>query len=82
MPLLRERTRLPVIVDPSHGVGVRSAIPAMAMAAVAAGADQSIIECHADPGAAKSDGFQALAPGEMVSLGAQIHSVARAVGRA
>jgi 3-deoxy-7-phosphoheptulonate synthase len=82
VPLLRERTRLPVIVDPSHGVGVRSAIPAMALAAVAAGADGLIIECHADPGAAKSDGFQALAPREMVALGARVRAVAAAVGRA
>jgi 3-deoxy-7-phosphoheptulonate synthase len=82
VPLLRERTRLPIIVDPSHGVGVRSAIPAMAMAAVAAGTDGLIIECHADPGAAKSDGFQALAPKEMAALGAQLRAVARAVGRA
>jgi 3-deoxy-7-phosphoheptulonate synthase len=81
VPLLKERTRLPIIVDPSHGVGVRSAIPAMALAAVAAGADGLIIECHADPGAAKSDGFQALAPREMVALGERIRAVAAAVGR-
>jgi 3-deoxy-7-phosphoheptulonate synthase len=81
VPLLRERTRLPIVVDPSHGVGVRSAIPEMALAAVAAGADGLIIECHADPGAAKSDGFQALSPVEIVSLGARIRRVAEAVGR-
>jgi 3-deoxy-7-phosphoheptulonate synthase len=81
VPLLRARTRLPIIVDPSHGVGVRSAIGPMALAAVAAGADGLIIECHADPGSAKSDGFQALAPPEMVALGAQVRAVAAAVGR-
>ncbi len=81
VPLLRERTRLPVIVDPSHGVGVRSAIPTMAVAAVAAGADGVIVECHADPGAARSDGFQALTPPEMESLGARMRQVAVAVGR-
>ncbi len=81
VPLLRECTRLPILVDPSHGVGVRCAIPAMALAAVAAGADGLIIECHSDPGVAKSDGFQALAPAEMVALGAQMRAVAAAVGR-
>jgi 3-deoxy-7-phosphoheptulonate synthase len=81
VPLLRARTRLPIIVDPSHGVGVRSAIGPMSLAAVAAGADGLIIECHADPGLAKSDGFQALAPREMVALGAQVRTVAVAVGR-
>jgi 3-deoxy-7-phosphoheptulonate synthase len=82
VPLLRERTKCPIVVDPSHGVGVRTAIPAMALAAVAAGADGLIIECHADPGAAKSDGFQALPPAEMAALGARVRAVAAAVGRA
>jgi 3-deoxy-7-phosphoheptulonate synthase len=82
VPLLRERTHLPIVVDPSHGVGVRTAIPEMALAAVAAGADGLIIECHADPGAAKSDGFQALSPEQMQSLGGRMRKVAEAVGRA
>jgi 3-deoxy-7-phosphoheptulonate synthase len=81
VPLLRERTRLPIVVDPSHGVGVRSAIPAMALAAVAAGADGLILECHPDPGVAKSDGFQALAPCELTQLGLRVRQVAGAVGR-
>jgi 3-deoxy-7-phosphoheptulonate synthase len=81
VPLLGQRTRLPVAVDPSHGVGVRGAIPAMALAAVAAGADAVMIECHPEPGAARSDGFQALTPEELVALGGKLRAVAAAVGR-
>jgi 3-deoxy-7-phosphoheptulonate synthase len=81
VPLLRERTSLPIFVDPSHGVGVRSAIAAASLAAIAAGADGLILECHADPGVAKSDGFQALSPAELVSLGGRMRKVAVAVGR-
>jgi 3-deoxy-7-phosphoheptulonate synthase len=81
VPLLRARTKLPVAVDPSHGVGVRSAILPMALAAVAAGADALMVECHPDPGSAKSDGFQALTPAELVTLGERVMRVAEAVGR-
>jgi 3-deoxy-7-phosphoheptulonate synthase len=81
VPLLRDRTHLPIAVDPSHGVGVRSAIGPMTMAAVAAGADAVMIECHPDPGTAKSDGFQALTPKELVRIGASLRAVATAVGR-
>lgn len=76
VPLLRERTKLPIIVDPSHGVGVRSAIPAMALAAVAAGADGLMLECHPDPGIAKSDGFQALLPEQLAELTTKARAVA------
>ena len=81
VPLLRARTRLPIAVDPSHGVGVKSAIAPMAFAAVAAGADAVMVECHPDPGTARSDGFQALDPGELSVLGARLRAVAVAVGR-
>jgi 3-deoxy-7-phosphoheptulonate synthase len=53
----------------------------MALAAVAAGADALMVECHPDPGSAKSDGFQALTPAELVDLGKRAKTVARAVGR-
>ena len=69
VPLLRARTSLPIAVDPSHGVGVRAAIASMALAAVAAGADAVMIECHPEPGTARSDGFQALDPAELEVLG-------------
>ncbi len=81
VPLLRARTRLPVAVDPSHGVGVKAAILPMALAAVAAGADAVMVECHPDPGSARSDGFQALTPAELVDLGARLRVVSAAVGR-
>ncbi len=81
VPLLKQRTHLPVAVDPSHGVGVKAAILPMALAAVAAGADAVMVECHPDPGAAKSDGFQALTPDELVQLGQRLRVVAQAVGR-
>jgi 3-deoxy-7-phosphoheptulonate synthase len=79
VPLLRERTRLPVVVDPSHGVGVRSAIPAMALAAAAAGADGIMLECHPDPGVAKSDGFQALLPEQLVAVAERARAIASLV---
>jgi len=81
VPLLRARTSLPIAVDPSHGVGVRAAIASMALAAVAAGADAVMIECHPEPGTARSDGFQALDPAELEVLGGRMRAVASAVGR-
>ncbi len=60
VPLLRQRTDLPIFVDPSHGTGVRKAVLPMAAAAVAAGADGVLVECHPDAGVARSDGPQAL----------------------
>lgn len=81
VPLLRARTRLPVCVDPSHGVGVKGAIAPMAIAAVAAGADAVMVECHPDPGTARSDGFQALTSAELRVLAAGMRAVAAAVGR-
>lgn len=81
VPLLRERTHLPIAVDPSHGVGVRSAIAPMAMAAVAGGADALMVECHPEPGTARSDGFQALTPSELAVLGKGMRAVAQAVNR-
>ena len=60
VPVLREKTHLPVIVDPSHAAGRREIVPALARAAVAAGADGIIVETHPDPGKALSDGRQSL----------------------
>lgn len=60
IPVLKEETHLPVIVDPSHGTGKASYVPAMAKAAVAAGADGLMIEVHPDPAHAASDGAQSL----------------------
>jgi chorismate mutase/prephenate dehydratase len=60
IPVLRERTHLPVIVDPSHAAGVRRWVPALARAAKAVGAHGVIVEIHPDPSRALSDGPQAL----------------------
>jgi len=81
VPLLKCETHLPVIVDPSHGTGVRNIIPDMALAAVAAGADGLMIEVHPDPEHALSDGFQQLTPAAFAELVTRIKSVAAAVGR-
>ncbi|MEQ1934525.1 MAG: 3-deoxy-7-phosphoheptulonate synthase, partial [Fimbriimonadaceae bacterium] len=62
IPVLKEYSHLPVIVDPSHGVGVARYVPALAKAAVMAGADGLMIEMHPDPKHAMSDGSQSLTP--------------------
>ena len=62
IPVLRERTGLPVIVDPSHAAGRRAWVAPLAMAAVAAGADGLIIECHPSPDDSWSDAAQAISP--------------------
>lgn len=62
IPVLKEYSHLPVIVDPSHGVGVARYVPALAKAAMVAGADGLMIEVHPDPKHAKSDGAQSLTP--------------------
>ncbi|QQO09121.1 3-deoxy-7-phosphoheptulonate synthase [Breznakiella homolactica] len=68
VPFLKKKSHLPVIVDPSHGTGINWLVPAMAKAAVAAGADGLIIEVHNDPENALSDGEQSLTPEEFSSL--------------
>ena len=79
VPLLRQRTDLPILVDPSHGVGVRAAVMPMAAAAIAVGADGVIVECHPDPGVARSDGVQALSLDVVPRLFAQTLAIAAAV---
>lgn len=68
VPLLKEETHLPVIVDPSHAAGRRELVPALARAAVAAGADGLIVEVHPEPDRALSDGRQSLTPDGFRSL--------------
>ncbi|MGC4001363.1 MAG: 3-deoxy-7-phosphoheptulonate synthase [Anaeromyxobacter sp.] len=80
--LLRQLTHLPVIVDPSHGTGVRSLVAPMALAAVAAGADGLLLEAHPAPDRALSDGAQSLPLEELPPLLARLRAVALAVGRA
>jgi 3-deoxy-7-phosphoheptulonate synthase len=81
VPVVKELSHLPIIVDPSHGVGIRDKIAPMARASVAAGADGLIIEVHHDPDHALSDGPQSLYPDQFDSLVAQIRTIAGVVGR-
>ncbi|MDQ3410988.1 MAG: 3-deoxy-7-phosphoheptulonate synthase [Chloroflexota bacterium] len=68
VPLLRELTHLPVIVDPSHGTGKRSLVSRMAMAGLAAGADGLMIEVHPDPEGAMCDGSQTITPADLSAI--------------
>jgi 3-deoxy-7-phosphoheptulonate synthase len=70
--LLAHVHHLPVVVDPSHAVGRRDLVAPLALAAVAAGAAGVMIETHDDPGAALSDGAQALATAELAGLCARL----------
>jgi 3-deoxy-7-phosphoheptulonate synthase len=81
VPLLKQLTHLPVVVDPSHGVGKRDLVLPMAKAAVAAGADALIIEVHTNPEEALSDGDQSLKPNAFARLMEELRPVALAVGR-
>jgi 3-deoxy-7-phosphoheptulonate synthase len=81
IPVLKHLSHLPVVVDPSHGVGVRDYILPMAKAAIAAGADGVIIECHPNPATALSDGHQAILPLQMPQMMKEMRAVAEAVGR-
>ncbi len=81
VPLIHELSHLPVIVDPSHGTGRWQLVPAMAKAAVAAGADGLIIEVHPEPAKALSDGAQSLNIPMFQTLMRELAKVAEAVGR-
>ena len=81
VPVLKAESHLPVVVDPTHGIGLREFIPSMALAAVAAGADSIIVEVHNAPEQAKSDGEQALLPGHFEDLVERVRRVAAAIGR-
>jgi 3-deoxy-7-phosphoheptulonate synthase len=81
VPVLKALTHLPVLVDPSHGIGVRAHVPAMARAGVAAGADGIIVEVHPRPDRALSDGAQSLTPPEFGELMRQVGTIASAIGR-
>ena len=81
IPVLRSLTHLPVVADPSHGTGVRTYVPAMALAALAAGADGLMIECHQNPPEAFSDGAQSLYPDQLNRLMKDLSAVAPVVGK-
>jgi 3-deoxy-7-phosphoheptulonate synthase len=81
IPVLKDLTHLPVIVDPSHGIGIWNFVAPMAKAAVAAGADGLMIEVHTNPEEALSDGDQSLKPEKFKILMKELKIIAKAVGR-
>ena len=81
VPVLKQKTHLPVIVDPSHAAGERSLVPPLAAAGVAAGADGVLVEVHNDPDSALSDGPQSLTIPGFTAMMAQLKGVADAMGR-
>lgn len=81
IPVVHAKSHLPIIADPSHGIGIRDKVIPMARAAVAAGADGIIVEVHNDPDHAKSDGPQSLFPNQFEEMMQQIRVIAKAIGR-
>ena len=81
VPMLKSRTHLPVIVDPSHGTGLRWMVPSMAKAAVAVGADGLIIEVHNHPEEALCDGQQSLNIDEFSRMMTDLKKIAHAIDR-
>ena len=77
MPLVKELSHLPIVVDPSHGTGRRSLVARMALAGLAAGADGLIIEARPEPDNAKCDATQTITPAELAGIvraGRVLHS--------
>jgi 3-deoxy-7-phosphoheptulonate synthase len=81
IPVLKKNSHLPVIVDPSHAAGHWSLVPAVAKAAVAAGADGLIIEVHPNPKEALVDGLQSLSVSDFTRLMGELKVIAESVGR-
>jgi 3-deoxy-7-phosphoheptulonate synthase len=81
IPVVKKLSHLPILVDPSHGTGLREKVLPMALAAVAAGADGLIVEVHTDPQAALSDGPQSLYPDQFEKLMRDIEALAPVLGK-
>jgi 3-deoxy-7-phosphoheptulonate synthase len=81
VPVIKQLSDLPVVVDPSHGTGIRSLVTPMAKAAIAAGADGLMIEVHPHPEKALSDGDQSLHPHEFAELMLEIAPIVGVVGK-
>jgi 3-deoxy-7-phosphoheptulonate synthase len=81
IPVIKSLSHLPVIVDPSHAIGIRDKIPPAARAAVAAGCDGLLIEVHNQPERAVCDGAQSLLPEQMIALSTQLAAIAQVIGR-
>ena len=81
VPWIKQRSHLPVVVDPSHGTGVRDLVAPMAKAALACGADGLLIEVHHNPEQALSDGQQSLYPEQFAALMSELLPLAKLLGR-
>jgi 3-deoxy-7-phosphoheptulonate synthase len=81
VPYLREKTHLPIVVDPSHGTGIASLVPAMSAASIAAGADGLILEVHPNPSKAVSDGAQTLTPAAFEATMQTCRKIAEVFGK-
>jgi 3-deoxy-7-phosphoheptulonate synthase len=81
IPVLREKTHLPIVIDPSHATGKRNYVPPMAYAALAAGADGLLIEVHPEPDKALSDGAQSLTLEMFSEMMQNLKKIAPVVGR-
>jgi 3-deoxy-7-phosphoheptulonate synthase len=81
IPVIKKNSHLPIIVDPSHAAGNYTLVPAIAKAAVAAGADGLLIEVHPNPKEALVDGFQSLSTSDFTRLMAELRVIAKSVGR-
>jgi 3-deoxy-7-phosphoheptulonate synthase len=81
IPVIKKLSHLPVIVDPSHGIGMWDGVPSMALAGVAAGADGLMVEVHPDPGTALSDGYQSLKPHRFKELMEKVRQIAPVLER-
>ena len=81
IPVIKKLSHLPIIVDPSHGIGMWDGVTAMALAGIAAGADGLMIEVHPDPSSALSDGYQSLKPARFKELMEKVGKIAGALGR-
>ncbi len=80
IPVIHQKSHLPVIADPSHATGIRDKVIPMARAAVAAGTDGLMVEVHHDPSSAMSDGPQALLPEQFKELMSQVRMIADVIG--
>lgn len=81
VPVIKKKSHLPIVVDPSHGTGLRDKVIPMARAGVAAGADGIMVETHPDPPNALSDGPQSLYPDQFAEMMDQVRQIAKVIGR-
>ena len=81
IPVIKQRSHLPILVDPSHGTGLRELVAPMAKAALACGADGILVEVHHDPPNALSDGRQSLFPEQFAAMMRELKTIADAIGK-